>query len=183
MKKLIEKIEYPTIVVENFFKNPDEIVEYSKKLNFINSKDWHTKVNWIGSRTESLHIKNKILFNFIVEKFLSIYYGNELNNLKYFNSYVYFHKITLKDFENYSKKNTIHKDKCKLAAVIYLNKNIYNEETGTSIYDKNKNRLIKVSNSYNVLIGYDAKKLHSPTKIEDENRLTINIFIGEIKKI
>jgi hypothetical protein len=183
MKNLIKKINYPTVIIENFFENPDKVVDYSKKLKFINHKDWHTKVNWIGSRSESLHITNKPLFNFIIEKFLSIYYGNNLSNLQYYNSYIYFHKITLQDYKNCSLKNTIHKDISTLAAIIYLNKNLHNEETGTSIFNSDKNRLIKISNSYNVLVGYDAKKLHSPTNIQDENRLTLNVFIGKIKRI
>ena len=37
---------YPTFCVDNFLENPDEIVEYSKKLKFIKNPDGR----WPGAR-------------------------------------------------------------------------------------------------------------------------------------
>ena len=39
---------YPTIQVQNFFKNPDEIVEYSKQLKF----DYDSEGRWPGKRSD-----------------------------------------------------------------------------------------------------------------------------------
>ena len=58
-------INYPTIVVENFFDNPDSVVELSKKLDFSPAKE---RENWPGFRSKNLLITNKKLFKFICKK-------------------------------------------------------------------------------------------------------------------
>jgi|LakMenE18May11ns_1017448.scaffolds.fasta_scaffold9429620_2 hypothetical protein len=170
---------YPTFVLENFFQNPNDVVEYSKTLEFFKpEKD----ENWPGVRTKSLHLFNKPLFDYIVSKILSVYYDFSFHNFKYLDTHIMFQKINLKDFLNNNKKNTnLHQDIYhELAGVIYLNKK-FNEKTGTNIFDNNENKIVKVSNSYNTLVCYDAQKIHGFNDILNEERLTIVIFIGKIE--
>jgi hypothetical protein len=173
---------YPTFVMENFFENPDEIIKYSNTCEFFPPEENHF---WPGQRTKSFHLFNKSLFNFVIEKLLSVYYDNTYHNLKCEKVEIMFHKISSKDWSSYIKKDIrIHRDDDnELSALIYLNKKIFNEETGTSLYDDEKNRIIKISNKFNNLACYDAKKLHGITNFNnfEEDRLTVVIFIGKIE--
>lgn len=175
----MKKNYYPTFILENFFQNPDNIFNYSKTLKFFKPKK---NENWKGVRTKSFHLINRELFDYIILKILSVYYDFSFHNVKYLNAHIMFHKIDLKDSLNFDKKHAYtHRDiDDELAGVIYLNKKI-NEETGTNIFDDNKNKIIKVSNSYNTLVCYDAKKIHGINNILDKERLTIVIFIGKIE--
>ena len=174
-----KKNYYPTLILENFFENPDNIVEYSKTLEFFKPKK---DQNWPGLRTKSLHLINKSLYDYIIFKILNIYYDSSFHYIKYFKTHVNFHKIHLKDYLNYDKKHTKnHRDtNFELAGLIYLNKN-FNEKTGTNIFDDNENTIVKISNNYNTLACYDAKKMHGANELLDEERLTIVIFIGKIE--
>jgi len=165
-------MNYQTIVVDNFFENPYSIIEYSKKNLFIppNKKDPEQK--WLGTRSTNLHSTNKKLFEFIVSKVLSFYFDVSKNDIIY-NAKVYFHKS--KNLK-YDKKSLIHKDYGPhIAGLIYLNKN-NDINTGTTIYDDKLNESLIVSNKFNSMICYDAKKLHGPTSL-DTDRLTIPFFI------
>jgi hypothetical protein len=174
-----KKNYYPTFILENFFQNPNDIFNYSKKLEFFKPKK---NENWPGVRTKSLHLINRPLFDYIILKILSVYYDFSFHSVKYLNANIMFHKIDLEDYLNFDKKHTnIHRDiDSELAGVIYLNKKI-NEETGTNIFSDNKNKIIKVSNFYNTLVCYDSKKIHGVNNILDKERLTIVIFIGKIE--
>lgn len=171
---------YPTVIVDSFFKNPDLIVKYSKTLEWFKPKEFD---NWPGVRTQPLHLINKDLFNFIINKILSIYYDFNIQQVSYENVVVQFHKTNKSDIKNWNKKHThIHKDKNEeLAGVIYLNKNIVCEETGTSIYNEKLKKTIKVSNNYNTLLLYDAKRFHGVTNFSNLEILRLVIFIRKIK--
>jgi hypothetical protein len=176
---MTKKNYYPTFVLENFFKNPDSIINYSKNLEFFKPEK---NDNWPGARTKSFHLFNKPLFEYIVFKILNVYYDFSFHKIKYLNTYVMFHKINLKNYLKFDKKHTnIHRDNnCELAGVIYLNKK-FNEKTGTNVFDDKKNKIIKVSNSYNTLVCYDSKKIHGINDVLDKERLTIVVFIGKVE--
>ena len=53
----------------------------------------------------------------------------------------------------------------------------------TTIYDKNKNPSIQVSNSFNTLACYDGNVYHGATSLDKNERLTIVIFLNKIKEI
>ena len=58
-------IKYPTLIVNNFFENPNKIVEYSKTLEY-NRSDWKEKnTEWPGVRTKSINYFHFDLFKFI----------------------------------------------------------------------------------------------------------------------
>jgi hypothetical protein len=171
---------YPTVIVDSFFKEPDSIVEYSKKLKWFKPKE---KDNWPGHRTEALHLINRDLFNFIMDKIISIYYNFKVQEVNYEDVVIKFHKTNKLDIKKWKKKHfRIHKDKEEeLAGVIYLNKDIVCEETGTSIYDEKLKKTIKVSNTYNTLLLYDARRFHGVTSFSSLETLRLVIFIRRLK--
>jgi len=171
--------KYPTLIVNNFFNNPNKIVQYSKTLEYQKS-DWVEKDReWPGVRTKSINYFNFDLFKFIFLKTLSYYYSNsELINLK-IKGKAFFSKTTSEDKSLYKRNEEIHKDKGSLlAGVIFLN-NKNDFKTGTTVFDDKLNIKLKVSNLFNSMVCYDANEYHGPSNLT-KNRLTISFFIDTL---
>jgi hypothetical protein len=181
---------FPTIIVENFFEKPKELIDFSKKLEY--EKD---KVNsWPGVRSKSFHIINEKLYLFVIKKVLSYFYDFNLLTLNneemlFDNTYVGFHKIKEQDIKGF--KDLKHRDyETHLAGLIYLN-NENNIKTGTKLYSdckvvKNsfilpKEKLI-ISNKFNTMVAYDGNNLHGPSGFLKNNKERLNIvfFINKI---
>lgn len=170
---------YPTVIIDNFFDDPKSIVSFSKKLTWYKPNE---QDNWPGLRTDFLHKLNYNLFDYIVKKILSVYYNFDLQQISWEDVRIQFHKIKSSHLKNFKKIHTqIHKDDgVEIAGVIYLDKDLTCEETGTSIYNEDLNRTVKVSNSFNTLLLYDAKKFHGVTNFSEKEILRLVIFIGKI---
>ena len=164
---------YPTIIKDNFFKNVDEIIDYSKTLEF---KKPLKKEGWFGLRTESIHKDNYKLFNDIIVGVLKLYC---FNNFNFKNSKVCFTKLRYGD----KHKFHYHRDYDNtLAAVIYLSKG--DIDGGTTLFEKKNKKQIIVANTFNSIVVYDANKLHGYTSLvpfKKKERLTLNVFIGDIQ--
>lgn len=170
---------YPTIIKNNFFHNPDDIVENTKKIKWYKSS---SNDNWPGYRSDNIYNFNMSLHDLIVHDILKLYFRNE--NIVVGETKIQFHKINYNDWLEHNRKNTkIHKDSSELAGVIYLNKDTNNFNTGTSFYDENKNITAQISNNYNTLACYDGKIYHGATSLDYDERLIIVIFLNKIKKV
>ena len=170
---------YHTCVLQNFFDNPDEVVNYTNTL------DWYSPTkdeNWPGKRTNNLWEINKNLFNFITNKVISLYFDLNAVAVEWKKSNIRFHKISNNDWLKHNKKHTrIHKDDYSLAGVVYLNKNTCNEKTGTSFFDEKLNLMYKTCNYYNNAVTYDGCNLnHGLTSMDENERLILCIFIDGI---
>ena len=169
----------PTLVKNYFFENPKEVINFSKKITWYRSTD---QDNWPGYRSDNLFKINKKLHDYIIDEIVKLYFKGRQVQIEY--TKLQFHKITYEDWLSHNRKNTrIHKDFTDLAGIIYLNQDINNFNTGTSIYDENKNPLIQVSNSFNTLVCYDGNAYHGATSLDKNDRLTIVIFLNKIKEI
>ena len=123
-------MSYPLIIKDNFFSDPDAIV------NIINHVDYSlSSNNYPGVRTKSLDEINPKLYEHIFQKiFLLLHDQLPLrfeSNLK-----VGFHKIKpFVEGDKWDKKNRgwVHTDGCLFGGVIYLDKNP-DKDAGTSIY-------------------------------------------------
>tara|TARA_R100000781_G_scaffold24230_1_gene17936 strand:- start:111 stop:614 length:504 start_codon:yes stop_codon:yes gene_type:complete len=164
---------YPTIIKDNFFKNVDEIINYSKTLKYNKPLK---KEGWFGLRTKSIHKDNHKLFNEIVVEVLKLYCFKEFN---FKNSKVCFSKLTYGD----KHKFHYHRDYDNiLAAVVYLSKG--DIDGGTTIFEKKNKKQIIVGNTFNSIVAYDGNKLHGYTSLlpfKNKERLTLNVFIGDIE--
>lgn len=161
----------PTIVVDNFFNDPDSVVQYANSVDFYPANQ---NQNWPGLRSKSLHEINYDLFLYVITEILSNYYTRE--NIKFTDSYAHFHKIEKGDVAR------IHNhcdDDFEIAAVIYLSEGDINE--GTTLYNDRKKHIV-VSNEYNSMVSYDANKVHGPSCVDyEKDRLTIVAFIRNIE--
>lgn len=196
-----------TISKDDFFKNPNKVIELSNDL------EYHRSEIWPGERTINLfEIKDDRIADLVkymtkrlsVEIFPGIY--KYLLDLRFHRNYSYQDEML--------NQGWIHSDDCQLAGIIYLNKES-NYDSGTSIFEKNSNvsfdradfssRLnfnlydltsdeykkdlknnhkqfsesIKFGMKFNRLVGYDAQMFHRPNnyKVLGPKRLTLLFFI------
>jgi|TARA_Y100000004_G_C8913844_1_gene412142 hypothetical protein len=119
---------YPTYVIDNFFPNPDEVVKFSKTLDF--GRDT-TLGKWPGERTNLMHEINLNFFQYTTKKIMSLIFLNNLSNINW-EAQQYFQKVPC---EGDVKQGWVHNDSNQqLTAIVYLSKH---KGCGTSIYRKN----------------------------------------------
>jgi hypothetical protein len=199
-------INFPVTVVDNFFDNPDKIVEYALSCEYVKAEDGR----WPGKRTAPLHVINPEIFNLSADKLISLFYADNLNPT--WSAATYFQLV-----DNNYNGGWIHRDTDYIiTGIVYLNKN-ENIKSGTSIYrpkkdkfyaklihneekiknytdiqyDSEKHRIennlqfeetINISNVYNRLICFDSHLLHAAQNFSEnlDPRLTLIMFIKNI---
>ena len=204
---------YPSIVVDNFFSQPELIVDFASKLKFYQNKDGR----WPGKRTEVLHSNNFSFFDYVNQKILSVIYPN--NKDLYYSAETYFQKISGKRYPNCG---WVHKDDSELTAIIYLSKhkfcgtslckritfdskesskdlverkkkfysqNYYDEKEAGYLKLNNQNyrRTLTVDSEYNRLFLFESANYHMAESFTDKNlnedRLTLITFINNLGKV
>lgn len=198
---------YPVTIIDNFFSNPDAIVEMASGLEYLKTEDGR----WPGKRTRPLHVINNSFHQFLSRKLISIFYDRLPN---YFEMDETFQLIDPLAEDKWSKENRgwIHTDAPSiLGGIVYLTKDP-DPDTGTSIYrEKNgysymecdmKNSLyteetvipglysnafdnmfdqfeetVSVSNVYNRLLLFDGKTFHGVRTFGMKPRLTLAFFV------
>lgn len=202
---------FPTLIVDSFLENPDQLVDYSKTLEYSYSNNYA----WPGEKTKSLHQLDNDLFVYLGTKMLNCY-NIEFSSWK---GRACFQKVDKK----YSK-GWVHYDTNVLTGILYLNKQV-KSSCGTSLYDVKKmhnqpiysqqkgesfeklskdseyelteednfylnenNNLFEenliVKNIYNRLFLFEGSFLHSANNFcNDEPRLTLTFFFDEINVI
>jgi hypothetical protein len=126
--------KFPIIVVDDFYENPEKIVEYSKSLEY--KKSIHG--SYPGGRTEAFHNINEILFNLFCAKLFGIFYNFKYESNIKWNVVTNFYKIDKPIKSNNHTTGWIHTDeKHLLAGLVYLNKDWQNS-IGTKFYKQVK---------------------------------------------
>lgn len=121
-------MQWPTLIVDNFFTDPHAVVEFSKTLKF--TKD--SKLRWPGTRSPSIDEVNRNFFVWSTKKIMALLYPNDIFNEG---------KVTWKAVQHfqriptgtYGKEGWIHVDgsEVEISALIYLTDF---PRSGTSIY-------------------------------------------------
>ena len=178
-------------IFDNFFNNPNSVIELGNSLEFYNNEAWP------GKRTNNLlEINNHDCLEF-AKFFAKSIADNVFYGLQKFRVDIRFHKNDL--YDNYDANfGWIHNDEIDFAGLVYLNKEEPNMQTGTSIFDKitpndfnvpdyqsrkdlnlhkkvteqylqdlkeNKNQFtetVNLGNKFNRLVAYDAGQWHRP---------------------
>jgi|TARA_B100001094_G_scaffold124851_1_gene120731 hypothetical protein len=120
----------PTIIYDDFFEDPDKIVEYANTLDYSENNS-----NYPGIRSNLLHEINPDLYSYIAHRIIKIFYPD--SKTCGFESLMGFQKINPLHIEKYNNKNRgwIHRDiNSQFGGIVYLNKNP-EPDTGTSIYE------------------------------------------------
>lgn len=197
---------WPTLCVDNFLDNPDEILELSEKLTY------EPIDNAPGTRSQSIHLYDSNFFDWICKKMISLYYPNDIDNIKYYATGT-FQKVPA----NLKYDNWVHADdNYEITSILYLNKHT---DSGTSIFHKRKfnyqgiqysnekNKYFKdnietkdikkfknlnndtfeetmhVKGRFNRLMMFDSSHFHASQPYIDKNnrdRLTLIIFFKKI---
>jgi hypothetical protein len=115
-----------SIIVDDFFQNPEEIRKIALKLEFTPSLDG----SYSGRRTASLKYTHAFIHREVEHRVLNYYNLSPSNYI----TDTYFH-IT---GERSGKEGWVHIDyPAHLASVLYLNPDVKDIKSGTSLYDKN----------------------------------------------
>tara|TARA_B100000287_G_scaffold261911_1_gene246455 strand:- start:354 stop:902 length:549 start_codon:yes stop_codon:yes gene_type:complete len=166
--------------VNNFFENPDGIVEFSKTLTYY-SYNTHPKPNscgrYAGLRSREIHKEHRGFFDYLCHKIVHphIVDLNKHPDTQWVFA-TYFSKINSKD----KIIHPIHQDASNLikAGVIYLTKDI-DPKSGTSLYNEDNKKIKEFKNKYNKMVMYDPTIPHSLNKFVD-NRLVILFFLEQL---
>ena len=123
---------YPNLIVDNFFEDPDSIVEIANNVIYQpNQEGW-----WPGLRSNYLHNTHPRLFDSITRKITSLFF-HDCNEWSY---EVFFQKVTPFTKNQYDKKNCgwVHLDlEYNFGGVIFLTKNP-DSDTGVSLFKSKK---------------------------------------------
>jgi hypothetical protein len=120
---------WPTLCVDNFFKDPKAVIEFSKTLDFIKNDG-----RYPGYRTKPVHTVNPDFFQLSTAKIMASLYPNEAltGSLKW-TATQYFQKI--KTNEN-KELGYVHQDlEFEFTSIVYLSDE---EDAGTAIFKKIK---------------------------------------------
>ena len=131
----MKKTLFPTICVDDFFEDPENIRNFALSQTF----NYSPEGKYPGMRTEPLHKINPELFDYFTKKLFSIFYNFKIEKVNWMVS-AYFQLI-----ESYSDERLnqgwIHLDDRSLfAGIIYLNK-FSNSLAGTSLFDLKDNEI------------------------------------------
>lgn len=125
------------VTVDNFFDNPDKIVNYAKSL----PKTPNSKGEWPGKRTEELWKIDNELSNAILLKILSCYYDLSYQDVTWKRSNLAFQEIPAfsENKNDVRNRGWIHFDdsKWEVAGLIYLTPDI-DPDSGTSLFTLNR---------------------------------------------
>jgi len=109
-------MEWPTLIVDNFFTDPHNIVKLSKTFKY--KRDVENA--WPGTRTLSMHKENNDFFLWSTRKIIALLYPSQLgeeNNLTWVASQ-YFQRIP---YEIHGEEGWIHNDSDSIfTVIIYL---------------------------------------------------------------
>ena len=145
---------YPITIVDDFFEDPDAIVEMADALKYYHGD----KGNWPGMRTKQLHVVEDRFFNYLGEKIHLLFHDSVPD---YWNMQTHFQKITPFHEDQYDKLNCgwVHQDiDTYFGGIIYLTKDP-EPDTGTSIF--------KVTTGYAMQYPQELRMKESLYKGED----------------
>ena len=120
---------YPNLIVDNFFEDPDSIVDLSVSgIKYTPSSDGR----WPGLRSNYLHRIYPRLFDFICSKITHLFY----DTCKSWTYEITFQKVNPFSENQYDKKNCgwVHSDESNFGGVIFLTKNP-DKDTGLNIFN------------------------------------------------
>lgn len=117
---------YPLVIIDNFYDDPDAIVNIAEKQEYSSSPDGR----WPGKRSSGMWNFDRSLYVYTCEKILKVFSDNLPS---YWNFETYFQKIT--PFQDPFNTGWVHPDRGvgHFGGVIFMNKNP-DENTGLNIY-------------------------------------------------
>tara|TARA_B100000287_G_scaffold34538_1_gene31889 strand:+ start:232 stop:864 length:633 start_codon:yes stop_codon:yes gene_type:complete len=154
---------FPTLIIDNFFDDPDKVVEYANTLEFSSSETGR----WPGKRSSKLHEVNRELFNYICSKIYNMFYPFGVSKYQVSMSFQYIEPYS---FDN---KGWIHRDRNEFGGIVYLTKNP-EVGTGTSIYKPTRGWFdssvyVDIKKKYYINEKFDENRYNDVRKFHDDS--------------
>lgn len=166
-------MSYPTIVVDDFFDNVEEVITFSQASNMPYRRR-NVEEPWPGERSCSLKLNYDDFSRDVYRRLIKNFPDELQRNFSYDSFELFFSKIIPGDFGKswYHCDSSVH-----IASVIYLSDG--DIDSGTTVLDYNYRKQTIVSNKKNTAILYDARKIHAPTcQNYTKERITLLGFFG-----
>ena len=121
-------MQWPTLMVDNFFSDPQAIVKLSKTLKYVPSPD----NTWPGTRSFPLHEVDNKFFLWSTRKIIALLYPSQIvnNDSIKWQAGQYFQRVP---YDVYGDEGWIHGDtEHEFTAIIYLSDH---PQSGTCLYE------------------------------------------------
>ena len=144
-------MHFPTLIVDNFFDNPKQIIDRASNLEFKNLPN----KRWAGLRTDMVHKVDYDVFNYVTKKIMRLVFPHDYGSMSW-QTEMYFSKTNPNDTKY---PDWVHKDDAsEFTAIIYLS----NHSCGTNIcHLKNPLKLIDDVDSQAQFVYF-----RNPTKVK-----------------
>ena len=168
--------EKKLLMIDNFLPYLTEYLLEIYKIPLYEPEEYkrvNINTNWPGKRSFSLFSENKFLYFLILQN---------LHKVSFLKKYTLDLFLHLRREQDYSK-DWIHTDNDDYAFLIYLNKT--NLNSGTYLYDENKNIISDIKYVQNRFVIYSGSYNHMGYghfgDCPENGRLTFNGFLNLIK--
>tara|TARA_R100001015_G_C4526895_1_gene94352 strand:+ start:69 stop:716 length:648 start_codon:yes stop_codon:yes gene_type:complete len=197
---------YPTVVIDNFFDDPEMVLKHAEKFDYRFPKDGA----YPGTRSDNTDLT---FFQFTTKKMIAALYPMNYRSMTWSGDQ-FFQKINGKD---YPDEGWVHQDwTSEITAIVYLSKDLgcgtaictpknydkeiifndkkqnqYKEINNTpekkqelkNYLEKNNSRYektIKVDSVFNRLVMFDSHSYHNVISFGDKERLTLVTFLCKV---
>jgi len=164
---------FPTIFVNNFLDNVEEIADYAKTLDYANDGDSP------GKRSTPLHIANYELYNTLNLKILSILFPSNYKQINYEGTGVFQWVPSGLKADGWVHSDTM----AQLTAIIYLTKDV---NAGTEVWVPNTTKVDKTDLATNEKYKYFKSSMDLNANIQSNEGDYINHrdeFNSRFKKV
>ena len=145
-------MQWPTLIVDNFFIDPHAIVKLSKTFKYTKAYDY----SWPGTRSPTTAEVNKDFFLWSTKKILAVFYPMQINALRW-EAIQYFQRIP---YKTYGGEGWIHGDTdWEFTSIIYLSEH---PNSGTCLYD---------GASFNTATEYNEERKRFFKELTDQKRM------------
>ena len=145
-------MHWPTLIVDNFFTDPQAIVKLSKTLKYKRAID----NKWPGTRSPSLHEVDKEFFLWSTRKIMSILYPMDRDVIKW-EALQYFQRVP---YKIYGEEGWVHNDSGQeFTSIIYLSDHF---QSGTCLYE---------GTHFNTAVEYEEEKRRFFRDLTDRKRM------------
>lgn len=166
---------FPVVIVDNFFKEPDKVREYALSLEYKKDED----SRFPGARTDCISSIAPELYIETLKKFFSIYYDFNYEEVNW-NASVQFQKTNRKFDSGWIHSDADGTNRRSVSGIVYLNPKAP-LNSGTSIYKLKDNVLIPSINADAKITHYkndgeieELKQLKEDEKQQFDETIRIN---------
>ena len=162
---------WPTLIVDNFFDDPDKIINFSKQLNYKRSEDHH----WPGTRSPQLDKVDKPFFDWSTKKIMMLLFPMNIEQIKW-SAIQHFQKIP---YKTYGKSGWIHRDYTDKKRKFFKDlKAPSSQEQWRKKANNAFEKSVDLHSNFNRLVLFDGHQWHGAENYgtEKEDRLTLITF-------